>query len=118
MADVNLIFRLYLLHLSVIDLFGLVLRHSVAHVLVEIRIPQSAAPMIFQPLLEALAAVEAGLNRGLGHQFVLHNELQEHATAMFRGYIGELEAHFRCRKVKVRLLDVDTVDFSDDCVVG
>ena len=56
-ARVDLLLRLQALDLLVIDLLGLVVGDAVAHALVVIRVTQRAAPVIFEPILEALAAV-------------------------------------------------------------
>jgi hypothetical protein len=117
-AGVNLFLRLHAGDLGVVDLLGLVLRHGIAHALVEIRIPQRAAAMIFEAVLEGLPAVETGLHRGLGHQLILDDELQQHAAAIVRREIGELSANFGGSEIEIGLLDVDAVDRGDDWIVG
>ena len=117
-AGVNFLLRLHACDLGVVDLLRLFVGHGIAHALVEIRVPQGAAPVIFEPVLETLTAVEPGLRRGLGHQLVLHDELQEHAAAILGRKIGELGAHFGGREIEVRLLDVDAVDLGDNDIVS
>ena len=58
-AGVNFFFRLHAGDLGVVDLLGLFVGHGVTHALVEIGIPQGAALMIFEPVLEALARCRA-----------------------------------------------------------
>ena len=114
----DLLLRLHLADLLVIDLLRFGFGHRLINLEIEISVAQRAALVIFHPPGEVFALVEIVGPACRGDQLGLDQVLQQNLLAIFGREVGEPRPEVRGGIIEIGLLDLDAVDAGDDGIVG